>query len=155
MIVKAIGITSEEVRPPRAAARSARGLRNRWWESSRLSCLILTTDRAARDQLRVALAGDRRFACTAPASRDELAADGDGDHELLFIDLPSLFGNWLCDALDIIESRAGRRATLVVACGHEDDGDEEIAVRQRGAGLYLPGMSLGDAVNHVTAALTR
>jgi len=121
----------------------------------RLSCLIVTTARADRDRVRLALAGDSRYTCVAPASRAELAAASDHDHELVFVDLPTLFGGWLADGLAIVHARAGRRATLVAVCGHEDDCDEELVLRQLGVGLYLPGVRLGDAVNHVVEALER
>lgn len=159
MIVKAVGLTSEEVRPAGSAARQPPGSSHRWWQSTRLSCLVFTADREARDGVRVALAANRRYSCSAPASRDEAAVaahGGDAEgHALVFVDLPSLFGGWLADGLDVIESRAGRRGTLVVVCGHDGDATEEVAIRQLGAGLYLPGVSLGDAVGHVITALNR
>ena len=163
MIVKAIGITSEEVCPAGPALKVSSATPPRPPEREQLSCLVLSTDRKARDRLRVACAGDPRLTCTAPASGTEVASIAragrrslrEKGRELVFVDLPSLYGEWLSGAVDIVESKAGRRDTLVVVCGHEDDAAEEIVVRQLGAGLYLPGVSLVDAVNHVMAALER
>lgn len=57
--------------------------------------------------------------------------------QLAIIDLPSDESGELADLLDQIPAFGD---LLTIVCGHENDMEEEIWVRQTGAWLYLPGV---------------
>jgi hypothetical protein len=63
--------------------------------------------------------------------------------QLAFVDVQGPEGEAFCA---VAEQIAGECQTLLVVCGNEEDGPEEIWIRELGAWFYLPGMQLGASV---------
>ncbi|MCE9630153.1 MAG: hypothetical protein K8S94_05455 [Planctomycetia bacterium] len=151
MIVKAVGLTSEEVRPRRSTSVPRRFPQ----PVPPLNCLVITGDGRARGQLRLASAQDRHFRCDARDWCDAPSSAVADDHHLVLVDLRYLFGAVLRDAMRLVARHAGRCACLLVVCGGDDTGAEERWARQLGVDLYFPCMPVVDAVNLVVADMTR
>jgi DNA-binding NtrC family response regulator len=100
-------------------------------------CLVVTAD-GARRQFMERAAGEQGW---------EVVACGDAESavdylrrrfaQLAIIDLPSDESGELTDLLDRLPAFGD---LLTIVCGHENDMEEEIWVRQTGAWLYLPGV---------------
>jgi hypothetical protein len=63
--------------------------------------------------------------------------------QLAFVDLQRPEGEAFCA---LVEQIASECKTLLVVCGNEEDGAEEIWIRELGAWFYLPGMQPGASV---------
>lgn len=63
--------------------------------------------------------------------------------QLAFVDLKRPEGEAFCA---LVEQIANECKTLLVICGNEEDGKEEIWIRELGAWFYLPGMQPGTSV---------
>jgi len=100
-------------------------------------CLVVTADES-RQQFMEHAASEQGW---------EVVACGDAESavdylrrrfaQLAIIDLPSDESGELADLLDRLPAFGD---LLTIVCGHENDMEEEIWVRQTGAWLYLPGV---------------
>jgi len=140
MMVVAVGITSEELRP--AASPMSRGSRT----PGLLRCLIVTGDAGFRHRLQAAteLAGWEES--ETPDAADDLRSAIDGDYQLVLVDVTKPLGDRVTDSVELAEEFAARPGCLVVICGPEDGLDEELWARQLGAWVYLPGAIAGDGL---------
>lgn len=140
MMVVALGITSEELRP--AASPMSRGSRT----PGLLRCLIVTGDAGFRHRLQAAteLAGWEE--CDTPDAAESLRTAIDGDYQLVLVDVANPLGNRVTDSVELAEEFAARPGSLVVICGPEEGPDEELWARQLGAWVYLPGAIAGDGL---------
>jgi len=142
MMVFAVGITSEAVKPPGGVAANARTVRG----PGLLKCLVLSGSPALRNRLDSAMELSGWSACDAPESGADLQAVIDGDYQLVIADIAHPLGDRVSDTVEISEELASRPGTLLVVCGSEGSVDEELWARQMGAWVYLPGVSGGDAL---------
>ena len=142
MMVFAVGITSEAVKPGAGAAPNSRSVRG----PGLLKCLVLSGDKALRNRLDSAMELSGWSACDAPESSTDLQAVIDGDYQLVIADIAHPLGDRVSDTVEIAEELASRPGTLLVVCGSEESVDEELWARQMGAWVYLPGVSGGDAL---------
>jgi DNA-binding response OmpR family regulator len=140
MMVVAVGITSEELRP--ATSPLTRGGRM----PGLMRCLVVTGERGFRNRLHSAteLAGWEE--CDAPESSVELQSVVDEEYQLVLVDIANPLGERVSDTVELAEEFASRPGTLVVVCGPEDGIDEELWARQLGAWVYLPGAIAGDGL---------
>ena len=142
MMVFAVGITSEEVRPTAADAAGGRHTRG----PALLNCLVLSGDRGLRNRLDAMAELGGWSACDAPDDPADLPGVVDGDYRLVIVDIAHPLGDRVSDTVEIAEEFASRPGTLLVVCGSERNVDEELWARQAGAWVYLPGVSRGDAL---------
>lgn len=134
------------VSPPRRS-RPARSVAAR----RRRSCLVVSGDAILRRRLRAAAAA-RGWACVAPADAAAIARAGSG-YGLVFLDLVHPPRGADVDAARLAAAFAADRGTTVVACGTPDRPDEELAARQWGASVYLPGIAAGSGLDGLVRAL--
>ena len=142
MMVFAVGITSEAVKPGAGMATSTRmgsgpGL---------LRCLVLSGDRGLRNRLDAVMELSGWSACDAPEQSADLQAVIDGDYQLVIADIAHPLGDRVSDTVEMAEELASRPGTLLVVCGSVGNVDEELWARQMGAWVYLPGIAGGDAL---------
>jgi hypothetical protein len=142
MMVVAVGITSEAVKPGAGTAPSIRAVRG----PGLLTCLVLSGDRGLRGRLDAAMELSGWSACDAPEGAADLQSVIDGDYQLVVADIAHPLGDRVSDTVEIAEELASRPGTLLVVCGSEGSVDEELWARQMGAWVYLPGVSGGDAL---------
>jgi hypothetical protein len=140
MMVVAVGITSEELRP--ATSPMSRGSRT----PGLLRCLIVSGDNGFRHRLHSATELAGWDECDTPASADDLRSAIDGDYQLVLVDVANPLGDRVSDTVELAEEFAARAGSLVVVCGPEDGPDEELWARQLGAWVYLPGAIAGDGL---------
>jgi hypothetical protein len=122
MIVRAIGITSERVRPQRFAD----------W-------LVLSADRRTRRAVLAAIARNGHVghdAAIGPRPLDSLADDG--SYRCVFVDLVHPAGGCSTDVAQAVDAIHINRPRLVVR-GRDGDHAVELWARQAGAAVFLPG----------------
>lgn len=134
MIVRAIGLTSEQVRPQRFAD----------W-------LVLSADRSTRRAVLAAIARNGHLGHDAtihPRPLDSLVDHG--GYRYAFIDLVHPAGGSIADIAQRVDALHFHRPRLVVR-GQDGDHAAELWARQAGATVFLPG-EIDEAGIHLVVA---
>jgi len=109
-----------------------------------LQCLIVSPSVARQQMLAAAAVQGGWDPVICPDAESALAAMGVVVMQLALVDLE---GTDPLTYRRLLEKLAINNGLLLVVCGNEGDAQEEIAVRQLGAWLYLPGVADGESVS--------